>query len=561
MQSSRRLFLTLTALFTLSAALPARGTAQPMSHSNHSGVRMTAAPMFEGLGPYHRAISTKSDLAQRFFDQGMNFMWGFNLQEAQRSFEAATVADPQCAMCQWGVALSLGPHFNIPALPERTVAANAAVQKARRLEAKASPVEKALIEALAKRYASPAPANPDDQKKLDTAYADAMRGVMEQFPDDDDVAALFCEGMMDLRPWDLYTVDGQPNPGTDEIVTTLEKILARNPDHPGANHYYIHAVEPVHPEKAVPSADRLRARNSLIGHMTHMPSHIYERVGRYDEAFEANRRAVEMDSKYEAKAAPIPPESFYPMYAAHDAQFLAATAMTQGRAADAMHYARLSLEKIPVEMFYQMPGFDIFLMTPVLVQARFGQWDDLLKEPAPPPGLDFAAAMWHYGRGLAFAARGKLDAATAELDSLTARGKGLPADALEDINSARALLDIATNVLGGMIAAKREKFDDAIRLLTAAVTGEDQTRYSEPPDWLTPARHQLGAVLLLAGRVTEADAVYREDLRRNPQNGWSLYGLSESLRRQEKDAEGRAVHARFEKAFEHADTKINASSF
>jgi tetratricopeptide (TPR) repeat protein len=342
------------------------------------------APLFDGLGKYHRTISTKSPLAQRYFDQGMNFMWGFNLNEAQRSFEECAKVDPACAMCEWGAALSLGPHYNVPALPPRTVAANVHAQKALTLLAGATPVERDLVEAVVKRYADPPPANPDDQKKLDTAYAEAMKALMEKYPNDDDVAALWCEAMMDLRPWDLWTSDEKPQPGTPELIATLEKILARNPDHPGANHYYIHVIEPSpHPEKAVAAADRLKKLDSVVGHLTHMPSHIYHLVGRYDDARVANARALEKDKAYEASAKSVQPESFYPMYTAHNAQFLSWTAMSQGRSADAFRYAKESVTKMPPEMFQMMPGFDIFLTTPILAYARFGKWDDVLAEPAP----------------------------------------------------------------------------------------------------------------------------------------------------------------------------------
>jgi len=554
---------TLCVLLLIGALLPADARAQGMQHHGMASVNHAPpAPLFEGLGPYHRAISTRSDIAQRYFDQGMSFMWGFNLHEAQRSFEACAKADPECAMCRWGEAFSLGPHINVPGLPDRTRAANAANQQARALEGQASPGEKALIEAMSKRYSDPPPANPDEQKKLDTAYADAMREVRKQFPDDLDIAALGVEAMMDLRPWDLWLADGTPQPGTEEIVSTLEWILANDPGHVGANHYYIHAVEASqHPERAVKSAEQLGKLNSAAGHLTHMPAHVYERLGRWDDAFEANRRALEMDAKYEAKANPIQPESFYPMYTAHNAQFLSVTAMMQGRRADAIRYARLAVGKIPLEMISMMPGFDFFLMTPVFVHARFGEWDEMLKEAAPPKGFPYCQATWHYGRGLAFTGKGKLDAAGAELDSVRTIAKTIPADALEGFNSAQALLGIASDVLAASMAAKRGKNGEAIRLLTKAVAAEDQTRYDEPPDWMWPVRHTLGAALLQAGRAAEAEAVYREDLKRNPENGWALYGLAESLRRQKKVDEARAVSGRFEKAWQHADTRLTASNF
>jgi tetratricopeptide (TPR) repeat protein len=520
------------------------------------------APLFDGLGKYHRTISTKSPLAQRYFDQGMNFMWGFNLNEAQRSFEECAKVDPACAMCEWGAALSLGPHYNVPALPPRTVAANVHAQKALTLLAGATPVERDLVEAVVKRYADPPPANPDDQKKLDTAYAEAMKALMEKYPNDDDVAALWCEAMMDLRPWDLWTSDEKPQPGTPELIATLEKILARNPDHPGANHYYIHVIEPSpHPEKAVAAADRLKKLDSVVGHLTHMPSHIYHLVGRYDDARVANARALEKDKAYEASAKSVQPESFYPMYTAHNAQFLSWTAMSQGRSADAFRYAKESVTKMPPEMFQMMPGFDIFLTTPILAYARFGKWDDVLAEPAPVTHFPYLAGIRHYARGLAFAGKGQASAAAAALDSLRAIAATVPPEATEANNSAQLLLTIAQKTLEGRVALQQGRTDEGIKRLEEAVRSEDQIRYDEPSDWLYPVRHMLGAALLKAGRAYEAGLVYQADLERNKENGWALHGLAESLRKQGKKADAESVQKRFAKAWAGADVKITASSY
>ena len=521
-----------------------------------------AAPMFDGLGKYHRTISTTSPEAQRYFDQGMNFLWGFNLNEAQRSFEAGAALDPKCAMLEWGAAISLGPHFNVPALPPRTVAANAHAQKALTLLAGATPVERGLAEAAAKRYSDPAPENPDNQKTLDQGYADAMKALMEKFPNDDDVAALYCESLMDLRPWDLWTVDEKPQPGTLELIATLEKILARNPDHPGANHYYIHAVEPgPHPEKGLAAADRLKKLDSTVGHLTHMPSHIYEKVGRYDDARAANVRALEKDKAYEAKANPMQPESFYPMYTAHNAQFLSWTAMSQGRSADAIRYAKEAMGKMPLEMLDMMPGFDGVLSLPDMAYVRFGKWDEILAQPAPPKYYPFVAAMRHYVRGLAFAAKNQLPAATTELDSVKAIAAAIPAEATEFNNTSQLLLTIAQKGLEGVLAIKQGRTDEGIKLLEDAVRAEDQMRYDEPADWLVPMRHTLGAALLKAGRAFQAELVYQADLLRNKENGWALYGLTESLRKQGKTADANAAQKRFSKAWAGADVKIAASSY
>jgi len=540
----------------------AAGDEHAMQHGAMTTGSTGPAPFFEGLGKYHRTISTKSPVAQRYFDQGMNFLWGFNLHEAERSFEECAKNDPACAMCEVGAALSLGPHFNVPALPPRTVAANGHAQKALALLAGATPVERGLAEAVAQRYSDPAPEKPEDQKKFDGAYAEAMKALMQRFPDDDDVAALWCEAMMDLRPWDLWTTDEKPQPGTLELIAVLEKILARNPEHPGANHYYIHAVEPgPHPEKGLASAERLKKLDSTVGHLTHMPSHIYQKVGRYDDARAANARALQKDRAYEAAANPVPPESFYPMYTAHNAQFLSWTAMSQGRSADAFRYARESVTKMPLEMFDMMPGFDLFLATPTLAYARFGKWDPILAEPAPAKYYPYLWAIWHYTRGLAFAGKGQAPAALVELDSVRTIAAAIPPEATEANNSAQLLLNIAEKTLAGVIAIQQGRAADGIRSLEEAVRAEDQTRYDEPADWLYPVRHTLGAALLKANRAFEAELVYRADLERNKENGWALCGLAESLRKQGKKADADAAQKRFAKAWARADVKITASSY
>jgi tetratricopeptide (TPR) repeat protein len=547
---------------TLIAPRAARAAADEHAMGAMGAPAAGKAPMFEGLGKYHRTISTKSPEAQRYFDQGMNFLWGFNLHEAERSFEEGAKLDPQCAMLEWGAAMSLGPHYNVPALPPRTVAANAHAQKALTLLAGATPTERSLVEAVAKRYSDPAPTTPEDQKKLDQAYADAMKALMDQYPNDDDVAALWCESMMDLRPWDLWTQDQKPQPGTLEMIAVLEKILARTPEHPGANHYYIHAVEPgPHPEKGLAAADRLKKLDSTVGHLTHMPSHIYEKVGRYDDARAANARALEKDKAYEAKANPMQPESFYPMYTAHNAQFLSWTAMSQGRSADAIRYAKEALGKMPPEMLDMMPGFDGILSLPDMAYVRFGKWDEILAQPAPPKYYPFVAAMRHYVRGLAYAGKNQLPAALTELDSVKAIAAAIPAEATEFNNTSQLLLTIAQKGLEGVIAVKQGRTDEGIKLLEDAVRAEDQIRYDEPADWLVPMRHTLGAALLKAGRAFQAELVYQADLLRNKENGWALYGLTESLRKQGKTADANASQKRFSKAWAGADVKIAASSY
>ncbi|MGH7740890.1 MAG: hypothetical protein ACRENS_02585 [Candidatus Eiseniibacteriota bacterium] len=517
------------------------------------------APLFGNLGSYHRAIGSTSPQAQRYFDQGMDLLWGFNLEEAQRSFEAAVELDSSCASCWWGVAMSLGPHVNLGGLPERTVPAAHAAARALARANGASEVERALIEAIQSRYSDPPPATAAGQFALDSSYAAAMRGVAARFPDDDDVQALYVEALMDLHPWDYWRPDGTAQGWTDDIVRPLETILSRNPRHPGANHYYIHALEASpHPERALASADRLRDLMPGAGHMVHMPSHIYQRLGRYDDAVLANRKAVEADRAYAAVARP---QGFYHMYMSHNSHFLCWTYMVQGRSADALKAARAAAAQISSEMALQMPGTDFFMAEPVFALARFGRWEDLLRESAPPRGLPYLRAVWHYGRGLGYAGIDHLRDADRSLDSLIAIRDSIPADAIEDLNSSRALLSIAVDVLSGEILLARGRNGEAVKAFQAAVDGEDATRYSEAADWLYPARHHLGKALLAAGRAEEAEAVYRADLKRNPENGWALLGLTQSLRRQGKAIEAAAAEARFKKAWKGADVTISASAY
>jgi len=513
------------------------------------------APLFSDLGAYHRAVTTASPEAQTYFDQGLRLLYAFNLEEAQRSFEAAAKADPKCGMCAWGVAMSLGPHINLAAQPDRTKAGHEAAQKAATLTEGASPVEKALIAAVTRRFADPPPSDPALQARLDKDYADAMRDVARQFPEDLDAAALAAEAMMDLRPWDLWTPDGKPQPGTDEIVDTLERVLAKNPSHPGANHYYIHAVEASpHPEKALAAADRVAGLIPGAAHIVHMPSHIYARVGRWEDASEANRKAIAVDQSYLAKAGPL---GFYFMYSAHNYQFLWSTALMEGRGAEALANARAMVAQVPVEMLRQMPGFDFALGYPAWTLVRLERWDDILKEPAPPEGFPYAEGVWHAARGLAFTGLGRLDEAAAEHKKVQALAAALPLEAVEGLSSARSLLSIAEGILAARLAVKKGNIDEAVLHLQDAVQTEDNLRYNEPSDWYYPVRQELGAVLQAAGRAAEAQKVWEEDLKRHPHNGWSLTGLAASLRAQKKDEEAAAVSAEAARAWEKADVPVH----
>jgi tetratricopeptide (TPR) repeat protein len=532
----RRLFVALAAI--LAASL---GSATP---------RDDTAPYFPDLGRYHRSITTKSPGAQRYFDQGLLLLYAFNLEEAQRSFAQAVRLDPGCASCSWGAGMALGPHINLPAQAERTKAAHRAAPAALAGAGRVKPVERALIEALATRYSDPPPADPRGQRALDEAYAAAMRKVAGRFPDDLDVQALFAEALMNLRPWDLWSKDGEPRPETPEIIAALERVLARDPGHPGANHYYIHTLEASpHPERALAAADRLGALTQA-GHLVHMPAHIYMRVGRYEDAAEANRRAIAAEKVYVEKAQP---KGFHWMYVAHNPQFLMAAAMMEGRRAEALSAAREATGYLGPEMLRQMPGYDFSLVYPQWVLVRFARWDEALAEPAPPEDLRFAKAMWHAARGIALSARSRPEEAEAERAAFEKVASAIPSEATEGLNPASRLLTIARELLAGEIAAGGGRTDEAVAHLRSAVKAEDELSYNEPSDWYYPARHHLGAALLAAGRAADAQLVYEEDLRRNPGNGWALAGLAESLKRQGKAAEAAAAQQRLDKAWARAD--------
>ena len=517
------------------------------------------APLFENLGTYHRAVTTSSARAQRYFDQGLVLFYAFNLAEAQRSFAEAARLDPGCASCWWGVGMSLGPHINLPAQADRTRAGHQAALRALAVADKATPVERDLVAALARRYSDPPPADAKGQRALDEAYAAAMREVARRFPQDDDVGALFAEALMNLRPWDLWSHEGEPRPETPEVLAALEAVLARSPRHPAANHYYIHAVEAsAHPEKALAAAQRLGGLAPAAGHLVHMPAHIFMRMGRYEEAAEANRRAIVAEDAYIEKAKP---EGFHWMYVAHNPQFLMAAAAMQGRSAEALAAARRAVGYLGPEMLRHMPGLDLGLAYPQWTLVRFGRWDEVLGEAAPPADFPFAVAMWHAARALAFSAKGNAGEAERARGGMAAAAAAVPADATEGLNPASRLLAIASGLTGGELALRAGRGEDGVRQLQEAVRQEDALNYDEPSDWYYPARHHLGAALLALGRAADAQAVYEEDLRRSPENGWALLGLAESLRAAGRLPEAAAARVRFAKAWERADVALAASRF
>jgi tetratricopeptide (TPR) repeat protein len=517
-----------------------------------------AVPVFEDLGGYHREIRTSSPAAQKYFDQGLRLVYAFNHYEGLDAFREATRQDPNCAICHWGIALSLGSNYNSPTDAGRETQAYEAIQKAIALESGASPQEQALIEATAKRHASPPP---PDRKALDEAYADALRGAFERFPDDADIGTLFADSMMNLRPWGLWQQDGTPQPGTEEIVATLERVLAANPQHPGANHLYIHAVEASpEPGRAEAAADRLRGAVPGAGHLVHMPSHIYIRVGRYADAEQVNVDAAAADRAYFTRRSPS--EIYRYMYYPHNIDFNWQMSAMEGRYADALAAARKLSDEVPAEMLAHMSDAEIAPAAPLYVLARFGKWDDILAQPMPAEDLFYLRGLWHYDRGLASNAKGDVGAADRELQALREAIEATPAArTYAGFFKTRDMLTMASQVLAGEIAARAGRYEEAVAELSSAIATQDTQWFTEPPPWYYPIRQSLGAVLLQAGRAADAEAVYREDLKRNPKNGWSLFGLEQALRAQNKAAEADSAHTEFQAAWQRADTTLNASRF
>jgi len=519
---------------------------------------LLASTALAAPSPSRLEATTASAEARAKCAEGLALAYGFDHESAIEAFARAAELDPQCALAWWGQALAAGPNINNPAMEEEaSKSAFEASRKALALAAKASPLERQLIEALARRYAWPAPA---DRKPLDRAYADAMRAAHAAYPDDPDVGALYAEALMDLRPWDLWTPDGRPQPGTEEVVAVLEAALATHPEHPGANHFYIHTMEmSPEPERALPAADRLRKAAQSTSHLVHMPAHIDMRLGHYWDAVQANERAIAIDRERVAAGKGL---GFYTIYRAHNHQFLAWAAMFAGEKARAVRAIGEMVATMPDAIVDAYPDFlEGFLGSPYCVLVRFGMWDEILAAPEPPASRPATRAFRHYARGIALGTLGRLEEAAAEQQAFLAARAAVPKTATIGNNSVDAVLGVAEAMLAGELAYRRGQYDEAFALLREGVKRDDALRYDEPWGWLQPVRHALGALLLEQGRVEEAQQVYTEDLKRHPENGWALHGLAECLRRTGHPEEAAAVQARFEKAWAHADFKLEASCF
>ncbi len=512
-------------------------------------------PLYDNLGSLHHTITTEVQLAQQYFNQGLRLTYAFNHDEAIKSFKEGLKHDSTCAMCYWGIAYALGPNINLPMDTSLVRPAWEAAYNAVSHSVKVTPQERAYIDALAKRYSADPSAN---RASLDTAWARAIGRVSRMFPDDDDAATLYAEALMDLRPWNYWTNGGNPKaPSTRETVKVLEAVLKRNPDHPGACHFYIHAVEASNEaSKAVPCAKRLGRLMPGAGHLVHMPTHIYIKLGQWDLATEDNEHAVHADEEFISERHPtgVYPVAYYP----HNFHVMWYALNMLGRSQDALEAARNIGKKVPAEAVRQAPPLEYFSPTLLYTLARFSKWGDILKQPAPPKDLRYTTGIWHYVRGLAHTGRGRLDSAAQERQRLEAIVQAMPEDAMMNLNSAKALLAIAQAHLAGEMAAKQGQTDKAVAELEKAIKGEDDLTYDEPPAWYLPMRQRLGAILLAAGRPVRAEKVYREDLVRRPENGWSLHGLAESLRAQGKAKAADAAEKRFKKAWQTADVKVAA---
>jgi tetratricopeptide (TPR) repeat protein len=515
-------------------------------------------PLFDGLGKHHHAVTTIVPKAQRYFDQGLSLCYAFNHKEAIRSFRAAALLDPDLAMAHWGIAYASGPHVNRPMDKEDNDRAWSAIQSAVALKPKAGEKERAFIDAMAARYSTELPT---DRAALDKAYADALRKVVKQFPDDLDAHTLFAEALMNLMPWDYWTKDRSPKPEIEEAMVALRFVMARNPDHPGANHLYIHAVEAgPNPEVALPAADRLAFFAPQAGHLVHMPAHIYMRVGQYHDATAANERAVRADQSYmrHCRAQGFYPGAYYP----HNIYFLWWAQLFEGRSAEALRSANKAAEYALENYCGPRKALEAPRLRhlPWLTWSRFGKWDEILKVAEPPSTNDFLVdrVMWHFTRGLAFAARGDAAAAAREHEAMTPLLRSEDAKKLNaPTYPATDTLAIAEHWLAGKVALARGDHAAAVAHLEKAVAAQDALPYMEPSYWPIPARPALGAAFLEGGNAQRAEQVFREGLQRWPRNGWDLFGLEQSLRRQGKTQSADLVLKELETAWKRADSKLN----
>jgi tetratricopeptide (TPR) repeat protein len=532
-------------------AVPAAAPAEPVG-----------ATLLEGLGNYSMPVTTQSPEAQRWFNQGLMLAYGFNHDAAERSFLKATELDPECAMCWWGSALVLGPHVNSGMDAANNGKAWDRLQRAQSLAAKANERERNYITALAARYAQSPPA---DRRPLDEAYAKAMATLVKQHPDDLDAATLYSESLMNLQPWDYWDGEGKPKGNIAEVVTQLESVMSRNADHAGALHLYVHAVEASNdPQRGVDAADRLRELIPGSGHLVHMPAHIYARVGRYHDAVLANQKAIVADDAYLAMCRPRP--GVYPLgYVPHNHHFLWFAATMEGASAIALDAAKATNARTSDPQLMRTPGFEAmqaFALTPLFAKVRFGKWDEVTSTARPEEDLPYMLAMWHYAQGIASVRAGKLEDAKAHHQAVAAASTNPTIEKMKVFDRYSLIygVRIAERVLAAELSRAQKDYAAATAALKEAVAMEDTIPYDEPPGWHAPVRHTLGAVLLQAGKPAEAQAVFMEELRRNPENGWSLYGLEQSLKALGRKQEAKDAGERFKRAWTNADIELNVAT-
>ncbi|HXT25858.1 MAG TPA: hypothetical protein VN749_13630 [Candidatus Eisenbacteria bacterium] len=528
------------------------GMATAQDHSAHTQAK--PATLMQGYGDLHHPVSTDNAQAQQFFDQGLRQIYAFNHDEAARSFQRAADLDRKLAMAYWGVAEAVGPNYNDPASDDRFAAAHTSIQKAVDLSSSASPAEQAYIKAMALRF----PADPkSDRRQAAEAYYRAMREVVKQFPDDLDAATLFAESGMNLHPWGLWMVNGTPREGTEEIVATLESVIKRDPNHLGAIHYYIHAVEASKsPERALAGANRLAAIAPAAGHIVHMPAHVYIRTGDYEAAVKTNQDAAAVDQAYIKESGA---QGIYPMmYYSHNLHFIAMCSAMNGDYTEANKNADLLAAHVAPHV-KDMPPLEGFMTIPIAVDVRFHKWDEILKMPKPDPDMKIMTVFWHFARGMALAAKGKVSEGEAEYQVVSDAEKNTPEDvvfAMPVNNKAKDVLKIARDVLGAKIALAKKDKESAIALLQSAVAAQDTLKYAEPEDWFFPVRESLGAALLMNGDNAGAEKVFREDLDYHPRNPRSLFGLQQALKAEGKEYDAGFVQKQLQTSWKGRNTQL-----
>ena len=550
------MYCKLTAILLALAISTSAACDRPEEERRDDQVQSAAAggavPFYDNLGSYRHEV-TAEPLAKQYFDQGLRLLYAFNHAESARSFEAGERIDADCAMCAWGVALAYAPNINDPLDEERGRKAYAAIQRAVEKISQVSAGERALIEAMAKRF--DAEPSAENRARLDSAYAEAMGEVARSYPEDLEAQVLYADALMNLSPWYYWEADGSPRPDTDELISRLEYAMEKNPEHPGACHLFIHAEEAHDPTRAVDCAERLATLMPGAGHLVHMPGHIYIRVGRYADAIEANEHAVHADESYlegpHVSRRGIYPQGYYP----HNYHFMSFAASMAGNSETAIYAARKVAEKVGAEVAMEIGWLEV--ITPIVywTYVTFGRWDEILAEPLPPAELRFATAQAHYARGMAYAAKGQWNDAEGELEAVAGTAENYAE------GDSKTAVKIAQAALAGEIELRRGDADAAVEHFETAVELENSLTYSEPPTWYYPMRQSLGKALLVAGHAQEAESVYREDLARFLENGWSLYGLYQCLEAQGKTQEATAVKERLDAAWQGADVTLTASRF